>query len=171
MTYCTRCGKELPEGAKFCPNCGGSRSHVVGLRKTAAETIERDSYLQQHWVKRIIAIVIDSIIVGIATFIVGGLTNLVGIFNWLIFPFAMGVVYLLYFSLMESSYGYTVGKRLVTLKVVTVDGRKPNLEGAVIRNISKIHWIFLLLDAIGGFYIATDPHQKYLDQLAQTTVI
>lgn len=171
MTYCTGCGKEVAEDVKFCPNCGASIKHGAGLHETAAQRILSESSLQQHWVKRIIAIVIDSIIVGIATAIMGLLINVAGIFNWLNFPFVMGLVYVLYFTITESSYGYTIGKRLVNLKVVSTGGQKPSLKNAFIRNISKIHFIFLLLDAIGGFFTSKDHHQKYIDQIAHTTVV
>ena len=178
MTYCTKCGKELPEGAEFCPNCGTAVRPEVGLYKTAAERIGHDRFLQQHWIKRIIAFVIDSIIVGIATtsvmvavFLPQFLANPIWFFNWLSFPFAMGLIYVLYFTIAESIYGRTIGKGIVGLKVVAVDGGRPSFDRAFIRNISKIHGIFLILDVIGGFFTAKDPHQKYSDRIAHTTVV
>jgi len=171
MTYCTGCGKKLPVSAKFCPNCGATNGHSVTQIGTAAERIINESSLQEHWIKRIIAIVIDSIIVGIATTMMGYLINVAGIFNWLSFPFAMGLITVLYFTITELAYGYTIGKKIVNLKVVTQDGQRPSLENAFIRNISKIHVIFLLLDTIGGFFLSKDPYQKYVDQIAHTTVI
>jgi len=178
MTYCTKCGKELPEGAEFCPNCGAPVRHEAGLYETAAERIGYDPLLQEHWIKRIIAIVIDSILVGVATTILFVavffplfLANPIWFLNWLSFPFAMGLIYVLYFTLTESIYGCTIGKGIVGLKVVTVDGQRPSLEMVFIRNISKIYWIFLILDVIGGFFTAADPHQKYSDRMAHTTVV
>jgi len=171
MTYCISCGKEVSEDVKFCPYCGASIKHGTGLHETAAERIMSESSLQQHWVKRIIAIVIDSIIVGIATAIMGLLTNLAEIFNWLSFPLIMGLIYVLYFTIAESTYGYTIGKKIVNLRVVKADGKKPSLESAFIRNISKIHFLFLILDTIGGFFTSEDHHQKYIDQIAHTTII
>ena len=178
MTYCTKCGKELPEGTEFCPDCGASVRPGVGLYGTAGERIGRDRSLQEHWIKRIIAIVIDSIIVGIATTIVLVaiffpifLANPLGFFNLLSFPFAMGLLYVLYFTITESVYGFTIGKTILGLKVVAEDEERPSLERAFIRNISKIYWILLILDVIGGFLTATDPHQKYSDRIARTTVV
>lgn len=172
--YCKKCGKKLPEDAEFCPDCGAA----VGLYETAAERVGHDPYLQQHWIRRIIAIVIDSIIVGIATailsiaiFFSAFLANPFGVFNWLSFPFAMGLIYILYFTIAESNYGYTIGKGIVNLKVVAEDGARPSLESAFVRNVSKIYPVLLLLDAIGGFFIARDPHQKFSDQIAHTTVV
>jgi uncharacterized RDD family membrane protein YckC len=170
LTYCTKCGKELPESGEFCPNCETSIRHAVSSHETAAERILNESSLQQHWVKRLIAIVIDSIIVGVATAIIGYFINVAGIFNWLSFPFAMGLITVLYFTMSELTYGYTMGKKIMNLKVVTTNGNKPSLQSAFIRNISKIHVIFLLLDTIGGFFLSIDPNQKYIDQIAHTTV-
>jgi len=171
MTYCRNCGSDVAEDVKFCPSCGASVKPVVGLRGTAAERIMSESALQQHWVKRAIAILVDSILVGIATAILGLLTNLAGVFNWLSFPFVMGLLYVLYFTITESTYGYTLGKRLVNLKVVQADGQKPSLKSAFIRNVSKIHVVFLLLDTVGGFFTSKDNHQKYIDQIANTTIV
>jgi len=56
--------------------------------------------------------------------------------------------------------------------VQMVDGGKVPFGKAFIRNISKIYWLFLLLDWIIG--IATpgpDRRQKYTDRMAGTTVV
>ena len=178
MTYCTKCGKPLPEDASFCPDCGTAVGPDVSVDQRAAERIGHDRRLQDHWIRRIVAIVIDSIIVGIATTILSilvffphFLANPMGVFNWLSFPFAMGLIYVLYFTLTEAYYGHTIGKGIVGLKVVETDGKSPRLENAFIRNISKIHVLLLILDLIGGFFTSKDPHQKYSDQIAHTTVV
>ena len=72
---------------------------------------------------------------------------------------------------------YKVGKRKVrvlsclNLKVMRGDGQKPNFQSSFIRNISKIHFLLLILDTIGGFFTSKDPHQKYTDQIAHTTIV
>ena len=66
MAYCRKCGKGLPEGAEFCPACGATTKIGTGSGEMAAERIGRDRSLQNHWMKRLIAVVVDSIIVGIA---------------------------------------------------------------------------------------------------------
>jgi uncharacterized RDD family membrane protein YckC len=171
LKYCTRCRKETPESSEFCLNCKVSVKYGDGLSGTAAERILSEGELQQHWVKRGIAILIDSIIVGIATAILGFLTDVSGIFNWLALPFVMGLLYVLYFTITESIYGYTMGKRLVNLKVMKANGEKPTLDSAFVRNISKIHFLVLLLDTLGGFFTSKDTHQRYVDQIANTTVV
>ena len=171
MVYCTNCGKEISENSEFCPNCKASVRIPDSLNGTAAEKILNESALQQHWVKRLIAIVIDSIIVGIATAILGLVTDASGVFNWMSLPFVMGLIYVLYFTATESIYGYTVGKRLVNLKVAKSNGERPGLVNAFVRNISKIHFFVLLFDTLAGFFISKDSHQRYIDQFANTTVV
>ncbi|MCP8309523.1 MAG: RDD family protein [archaeon] len=91
--------------------------------------------------------------------------------GWLQFPFVMGLIYILYFTITESAYGYTLGKRIMSLRVITLKGEIPNFEKTFIRNISKIYWILLLLDVIGGLASKGDPYQKYSDRIAGTLVI
>lgn len=171
MTYCTNCGKVTFENWKVCSNCKASTNNANSLSGTAADRILSEGALQQHWVKRIIAILVDSIIVGVATAILGLLTDLSGIFNWMSLPFVIGFMYVLYFTVTESIYGYTLGKKLVGLQVTSVDGKRPGLKNTFIRNISKIHFLLLLLDTLGGFFTSKDNHQRYIDQIANTTVV
>lgn len=175
--YCSKCGEKLPEGTKFCPKCG-TPVKLEAKAKTVVESFERDQYLQDHWIKRAIAYIIDSIIVGaVATILfaialfpmfIGNPFAFVNVFS---FPFAMGLIYILYFPIAETMHGATMGKRLLSLKVVTkTGGKKPSFGQAFIRNISKIHQVLLLLDLIGGLITSTDLHQKYTDRIANTTV-
>jgi uncharacterized RDD family membrane protein YckC len=175
--YCSECGEELPEGTQFCPKCG-TAVKLEARAETAVARLERDPHLQDHWIKRLFAYIIDSIIVGVATTVLLVIAlfpifiaNPFSFFNLLSFPFAMGALYILYFTLTESFRGATIGKGLLGLKVTTKAGGNPSFEKAFIRNISKIHWALLLLDLIGGLVTSTDLHQKYTDRIANTTVV
>jgi uncharacterized RDD family membrane protein YckC len=134
-----------------------------------------------HWLLRLVAFIIDSIIIGIVAGIIWtfAILSLLASGSWLllwgsylVLPFLLGVLELLYFVFMEVSYGATLGKRVMGLQVQTVNGTKVTFEKAFIRNISKIYWLFLLLDWILG--VATPRHdqrQKYTDRIAGTTVV
>jgi len=82
----------------------------------------------------------------------------------------MGGIAFLYFVTTESIFGYTLGKRIFDLKVVTVNGNKPSFKKVFIRNISKIVFVFLILDVIGSYFTANNLHQRYIDKIAHTTV-
>jgi len=177
LIYCSKCGEKLPDGSKFCPKCGTAVKLEVTSESSFVVRFEKDPRLQEHWIRRAVAYVIDSIIVGIATAIILAIAlfpifiaNPSSFFNLFSFPFAMGLLYILYFSIAETMYGATIGKSLLGLKVVTKTDGKLSFEKAFIRNVSKIHWVLLLLDLIGGLITSKDLHQKYTDRIANTTV-
>jgi uncharacterized RDD family membrane protein YckC len=134
-----------------------------------------------HWILRLIAFIIDSIIIGIVAgiiyffvilslFATGSWFALWG--SYLLLPFLLGIFEILYFVFMEVSYDATLGKKILGLQVQTANGGKVTFDKAFIRNISKIYWLFLLLDWILGIAIAgTDQRQKYTDRIAGTTVV
>jgi uncharacterized RDD family membrane protein YckC len=137
-----------------------------------------------HWILRVIALIIDSIIIGIVVWILLSFVLISLLFTgtfydvWLgygytlIFPFALGILEVFYFAILDVAWGGTIGKRLLGLQVQMTNGSRVTLDKAFIRNISKIYWIFLLLDWIVA--IATpgdDRRQKITDRMAGTTVV
>ena len=189
MPYCSKCGTEIPENAKFCSKCGTAVSAPPARspQKTAIDIIGTDKQLQEHWIKRLFAIIIDGIAISIVTWILltiilfpivisaimtRNFSNPIFTWysSWLLFPLIVGVLSVLYFPLTESIYGQTLGKRIIGLKVTTIDGQTPSLEKTFIRNLSKIYWVLLLLDVFGGLITQGDPHQKYSDRVAGTTI-
>jgi uncharacterized RDD family membrane protein YckC len=136
-----------------------------------------------HWLARLIALIIDAIILGIvvailffALFIpllfVGALGGFYSSWGWIfLFPLAIGVLMVLYFLYAEVAWGGTLGKRIMGLRVQTVNGGKINYSQSFIRNISKIFWVFLLLDWLIGIATPGDRRQKYSDRMAGTVVV
>jgi uncharacterized RDD family membrane protein YckC len=134
-----------------------------------------------HWLLRLVAFIIDSIIIGIIAGIIyffvivsvlasGSWLVLWG--SYLLLPFLLGILEILYFVFMEVSYGATLGKKILGLEVQTVNGSKVTFDKAFIRNISKIYWLFLLIDWILAIALAGhDQRQKYTDRIAGTTVV
>jgi uncharacterized RDD family membrane protein YckC len=137
-----------------------------------------------HWIIRLIAYIIDSIIIAIPTYIIwyvvllsiifsGGVTGFVAAYGFaFIFPFFFGIIQLLYFVILDVSWGATIGKRVMGLSVQTTSGGKVDFGKAFIRNISKIFWLFLILDwLIGIATTGSDKRQKFTDRWAGTTVV
>jgi uncharacterized RDD family membrane protein YckC len=136
-----------------------------------------------HWLLRLVAFIIDSIILGIVAAIlffvlfipllfVGAFAGLWATWGYaLLLPFVIGILSVLYFLILEVSWGGTLGKRILGLQVQTVKGGKVTFGQSFIRNISKIFWVFLLLDWIIGIATPGDKHQKYTDRIAGTTVV
>ena len=129
--------------------------------------------LQDHWIKRIIAFVIDWII----------LVVIAAILAILIFPFSgvgtiffgvgillYAVIAILYWLFQEGFMGGTIGKKAMGLRVVGTTGQM-DIVKATIRNVTKIHGLLLLLDWIVGLATEGDPRQKFTDRFAGTTVV
>lgn len=150
---------------------------------TGFEKIGSDSRLQDHWIRRLLAFIIDSVIVGACTLIITGIIAIPFVlfametglpwyvFNPLSFPFFAGILSVLYFTLLESYYGWTFGKRIMKLKTTRLDGQNPPLDLAFIRNVSKVYWILVLIDTVIGLAAPGDPQQKITDRIAGTTVV
>ncbi len=149
---------------------------------TGFEKIGSDAQLQNHWIRRLVAFIIDSIIAWIGVMIIMAIIFVPFMiaaagdwpwfaFNPLVSPLFTGILSILYFVILESWYGWTFGKRIMNLETVRTDGKKPPLDAAFIRNISKIYWIIVLLDVIIGLATPGDPNQKVTDRLAGTTVV
>jgi uncharacterized RDD family membrane protein YckC len=137
-----------------------------------------------HWVLRIIALIIDSIIIGVITWILATIilipllltgtlyTFWLGYGYTLLFPLFVGILEVLYFAILEVAWGATIGKRLMGLTVQMTNGNKITIDKALIRNISKIYWPLLLLDWIIALVTqGADRRQKYTDRIAGTTVV
>ncbi len=188
MAYCSKCGRGIPGGAVFCPNCGASASQ--GTQATSQtgppsefDRLTRDRGVQEHWFSRVIVFIIDSAIFWIAFAIIAVIYWLaVGIPGILLgaIPFnpfgfaAIGwlgnVLFVLYFAIAEAWYGRTIGKSVMRLHVVTTEGSAADFGKTFVRDLSKIYWPLLILDIIGGLFTKTQHGQKFSDHFIGTLV-
>jgi uncharacterized RDD family membrane protein YckC len=175
--YCSNCGEKLRDDAKFCTKCG-TPVKLEAKAEAVVKKFETNPNLHDYWVRRLIAYIIDSILVsvaaGILLFIIRlpfYIANPFGLIDPFIFPFALGLLLVPYSILTEIYRGATFGKGLMGLKVVTKSGGKLSFEKAAIRNVSKIYGLLLIMDFIGGLITSPDVNQKYSDRIADTTVI
>lgn len=134
---------------------------------TGFDYLSKDQALQEHWLRRFVAIVIDSIIVYAPTAMLFHFFGMSWLFPWW---FAGGILFL-YASFFDASIGGTLGKMLMSLKAVSTTGQM-TMPQAFMRNVSKVFAPLLLLDWIIGMAIDTrDPRQKWTDQMARTSVM
>jgi len=136
---------------------------------TGFDYLGRDKTLQEHWLRRFAAIVIDWLIIFIPMNVIGIILggSLVS-FIWFTLD---SVFFFLYCTLFDYAIGGTVGKMLLGLKAVSVSG-KMDVAQALMRNLSKIFAPLLFIDWVVGMAIDTnDPRQKWTDSLVNTSVI
>jgi len=137
---------------------------------TGFDLLGKNPALQEHFIKRLIALVVDAVILFVVVFILTLIISFGLFVNWLVSSFFVGILWVAYSTILEASgSGATLGKRIMNLRVVGIDAPMA-LDKALIRNISKIHGIFLLIDWIIGLATEGDPRQRYLDRIARTTV-
>jgi uncharacterized RDD family membrane protein YckC len=153
-----------------------SRAPISGV-----DAVMKESSAQIYWVRRVVAFVIDALIV---YFVVGLVVILAaasflvlsvpGVFDAIlgdVFTFLVGVILVLYFAAFEVLAGASVGKQVMGLKVVASGGRAPNAMEALVRNVSKLYWLLLILDIIVGLAVSKSYTQKYTDKLMSTSVV
>ncbi len=151
---------------------GQSDGHkkVVDKMVTGFDLIHHNKPLQKHWIKRIVAYLIDfflsSILVYIPIYFLG-----LAFFPHvaLHFPAIAGAFQVFYSAVLEYNNRQTVGKMLLNLEVEGLRGGM-DLHEAFVRNLSKIHGLIILLDTIVGLATEGDPRQRYLDRVVDTTV-
>jgi uncharacterized RDD family membrane protein YckC len=187
LPYCTRCGAQIPAGAGFCPSCGSPVGASGGQQQvpvSGISTISRDASAQEYWVKRLLAYAIDAIVVyaiiGLAVAAAVLPTFLAGVlvpgYSPPVFPFGAyfgtfaGLLFVLYFTFAEASYGKTIGKAIMGLHVTTEGGGHPSLGASFLRNISKINFVLLLLDVILGLALEVGYTKKFSDRYLGTSV-
>lgn len=79
-------------------------------------------------------------------------------------------IFWLYSTLLEGFAGQSIGKRIIGLVVVRVDGRKIFYDHTAVRNLGKI-FILLPFDLLVGLKLKDRRFIRYFDKFAQTTVV
>ncbi len=125
---------------------------------------------------RLVAQIVDGII-GLILFLIAGFI-FTGSFTFQLmgaeamgFGGVFGVLFFLYFFLMEGYKGQTVGKMVTGMKVVKEDGDPCDMKASLIRNILRIiDGIFIYI--VGAVIIAvTDKNQRLGDLAGKTVVV
>jgi uncharacterized RDD family membrane protein YckC len=81
------------------------------------------------------------------------------------------IVIFAYFILLEGLTGVTIGKLILGLKVLSVDGKKITLRQSVIRNFGRLLDGLPMFNILGIVSIARSPiKQRIGDKIAKTVV-
>jgi uncharacterized RDD family membrane protein YckC len=173
MPYCKKCGNELPEGAKYCPVCGTAvMMEEVPAASAAPVAAEASGLKLAFWGERFVAWIIDAAIIIVIELILGFFVSLSWLSGW---PFWIpffnlnGVLFFLYWMLMEGSYGQSFGKMVMRLKVTRLDGSKIGMGAAALESVGKA---FLLpIDFLIGWILYPRRRQRIFNYISETIVI
>lgn len=144
------------------------------LWKDAKEIIKTDekTFSAQILVKRAVAALID-----FTLFLLFGATHFLILKNWLKLDAFAVIIYLqivlllayVYFVIMETYSGQTIGKYVMKIRVVKTNGDKVNVLECAIRNIGKV--FFLPFDVlVGVLFYRKKGYIKFFDYYTKTTV-
>jgi uncharacterized RDD family membrane protein YckC len=131
------------------------------------ETLSKDMGAQEYWIRRLVALVIDAVVVSIALFLIG--LEPVS-FRLISISTLGGFALFAYTVVLEYLRGQTFGKMVMGLRVVGVR-EKVDLSRLLIREISKVHVVLLLLDVVVGVLVEKNGRQRYLETLSATTEV
>lgn len=158
MPFCKECGSEVPEGAAYCPKCGTK----VGYKYP---------FVLASWGDRVIAYIIDVFIVGIISSIIFPFSMGMGM-NWAV-PFinlgGRSVLYFLYWTVIEGMYGQSLGKMVMKIEVIDINGGPIDYGKSAIQAVGKA---FLLpLDLILGWFLSSELEQRFFNMISDTIVV
>jgi uncharacterized RDD family membrane protein YckC len=186
IKYCPACGAELDPDTQFCSSCGADlREREPKAEseppKTVIATAPQQAPLAKpttvsdmgvkygEFLERLIAIIIDGIIIGIITLILSF------IIDWFWANLLGFVIGLLYFWLLEANNnGQTLGKMAMKLRTVNEKTLETATIGEyLINNLFKGHIILLFIDFIIGILTNSgDPKRRLrIMQNASNTVV
>lgn len=130
--------------------------------------------MENFWGRRFAALMVDIIILTLFMYIVSSIIFLLfaklGSFSVLNYWILIGaIIIIVYFTYMEGKTSSTLGKRLLKLRVMAVQGDM-NYKKAFIRSLSKILYLPLIVDVLLGFLFG-DSNDRILDKASRTYVV
>jgi uncharacterized RDD family membrane protein YckC len=161
--FCISCGSRLDPGARFCGNCGApiseSAGPPVGL---ASRSFPHRGYMG-FWI-RLAAVLIDSILILILVAFLSRIFGGPGILVAYVFG-------LLYYVLLTTLQGQTLGKMVLGIQVVDPGGSIPSLGTVLLREVVG-KFVSGLAFNLGYVWVAWDREKRaWHDHIAGTYVI
>lgn len=171
---CTQCGAMLSRRSAFCTECGAQ----TALPASTHTAVNASPLVFAGFWLRAAAFVIDGVLLSVVFSIVEGiLANLLGVFSgddvWLSWLFlgSSGLVltWLWYAAFESSDWQATPGKKLLRLKVTTLQGEKVSFVRALGRQVGKVVSNFLL--GLGYVLAAFTRRKQALHDLFANTLV
>ena len=79
------------------------------------------------------------------------------------------ILFFIYWIVLEYKTGQTIGKKILNLKVINIDGSKANFKGILLGSFGKS---FLLpIDVVLGWILTNDKRQRIFNKLGDTVII
>jgi uncharacterized RDD family membrane protein YckC len=173
-TQCRICGYDNPPEARFCGNCGSSLVAKAKPPLPAAITARVSRVAAGEYVGfwiRFAAAIIDTLVVYLASSVLSFILSYFLFPGWYGGLFIVPPFLLLYYWLFTGLKGQTLGKRVLGIKVVNVQGDRPELGVSALREVlGKL--VSCIALCIGFLWIIFDGQkQGWHDKIANTYVV
>ena len=183
MSHCPKCGTKIPKGAQYCSTCGVplDRKNNENTSKATAGPTNSGTYKFRYalWGERFFAWLIDMLIVGVVLGFISLFSWLTGQsfiwwINWsswapLLNINAGGIIYFLYWLIMDGFFGQSFGKMFVGLRIISISGNSIGFGNVVLESLGKA---FLLpLDCLLGWILYPLKRQRFFNYVSKTIVV
>jgi uncharacterized RDD family membrane protein YckC len=138
-------------------------------------------------IHRILAVIIDHIILAVVTIIIAiplGLSSMVfsmarpdpfamaaNAVSWIAFGIVAVIIWILYFPYFESRSGQTPGKRVMGIKVTKENGKALTFGDALIRTVFRIIDFLPVAYIIGLIVILVSQKKQRIGDMAAKTIV
>jgi uncharacterized RDD family membrane protein YckC len=83
--------------------------------------------------------------------------------------FPTSILFFAYWTILEYKTGQTIGKKILNLKVVNINGKKPDLKGILISGFGKS--FILPIDVVLGWCFTNEKRQRIFNKLGDTLIV
>jgi uncharacterized RDD family membrane protein YckC len=190
LKFCPKCGNELEPDASFCDACGAklterkdTASTVTVSESSKSPTLKSESVIYAPFLKRLIAIILDSIIIGLIgstfTWLLVNPWYRINFFDpigvwWVTYPIDWLLGFLYHWGLEAYNNGQTLGKMLFNIRTVDENTLGQATSGNyAINNLFKGSGFLILDFLIGIFKNSGDPKKRIriMQNVSETVVV
>ena len=79
------------------------------------------------------------------------------------------ILFFVYWTVLEYKTGQTIGKKILNLKVIDMNGSNPNLKGILLSSFGKS--FILPLDMILGLIFTNEKRQRIFNKIGNTLIV
>jgi uncharacterized RDD family membrane protein YckC len=95
--------------------------------------------------------------------------NLLSLNNLFLISLLIGLLGVMYWTILEFKIGQTFGALIFNLRMKTEDNKKAEFFRVFLRNITKLSMVFLIIDSIHIFF--SPKKQRFFEKLSKTRTV
>lgn len=133
-------------------------------------THEPDTHTDTFWA-RVGAVIVDFILVSVVASSIVGIVSANPIRSAQLSSALAALLTFAYFTYLEANYGQTLGKKLLSIVVVTEDGGPCETDDAVVRNLLRFVDALPFAYILGAIVVFVSDEDQRLGDLAADTIV